>query len=86
MAFKRVTISIDEDLNNLWNEVTKKHRISKSGMVENYLRNVLHQLNHANISDAENYNEMLAIKELEKGLFDAEFDQSIEDYKDKKRG
>ncbi len=90
MAFKRVTLSIDEDLNNLWNKVAKKHRITKSGMVENYLRSVLHQLNHANITDVESYDEILAIKEKERNLFDyderAIFDQSVEDYRKEKRG
>lgn len=84
MAKKRVLLSIDDDLNNLWNEVAKKHRITKSGMVEHYLRNVLNELNHANISDAKNYDALLAIKEREKGLFDAEYDQSIYDYKEMK--
>lgn len=90
MAFTRVTLSIDEDINKLWNKVAKKHRITKSGMVETYLKRVLHELDHANISDAESYDEILAIKEKGKNLFDyderAIFDQSLEDYKKDKLG
>ena len=73
MARKKVLISIDKDLNNLWNEVVEKHRITKSGMVESYLFSVLHELNHANISEASNYDELLRIKEIEKGLFDLDY-------------
>jgi len=86
MAFKRVTISLDEDVNKLWNKVTKKHRITKSGMIESYLRRVLYQLGHASIDEASNYDELLKIKEIEKGLFDLEYDQDIETYKKDKLG
>ena len=38
---KRVTISIDEELNEKWNEISKKHGISKSGMVEDFIIQIL---------------------------------------------
>ena len=41
MAQKRVNISIDSELNDRWAEISKKHGITKSGMVEEYLREVL---------------------------------------------
>ncbi len=85
MAHKRVTISIDENVNKLWNKVSRKHRITKSGMVEIYLKKILHELDHTNISDAKNYDELLCIKELQKNLFDSDHDQSVEDYKEMKR-
>jgi len=41
MAQKRVNISINEDLNEVWSRVAKKHGLTKSGMVEEWLENVL---------------------------------------------
>ena len=41
MAFKRVMLSIDSDLNEHWNEIAKRHKVSKSGMVEDYLSRAL---------------------------------------------
>jgi len=38
---KRVTISIDEELNEKWNKIAKIHGISKSGMVEDFIRQIL---------------------------------------------
>lgn len=38
---KRVLISIPEKLNDRWGEVAKKHGISKSGMVEEFLNEVI---------------------------------------------
>jgi len=38
---KKVTITINEDINILWGEVAKKHNMSKSGMVEEFLGQVL---------------------------------------------
>ncbi len=41
MAQKRVNLSINEELNEVWNRVAKKHGLTKSGMVEEWLENVL---------------------------------------------
>jgi len=41
MAQKRVLISIDEDLNDRWNKVSKKIKMSKSSMVEDFLNQVV---------------------------------------------
>jgi len=41
MAQKRVNISIDEELNKQWARVAKKHGLTKSGMVEEWLQNIL---------------------------------------------
>ena len=86
MPKKKVLISIDDELNALWNKVAKKHRITKSGMIESYLIRILHQLDHASIKNVSEYDEILQIKEIEKGLFSSEYDESIEMYKEMKRG
>jgi len=41
MAQKRVMISIDSDLDARWKKVSKKIKMSKSGMVEDFLNEVL---------------------------------------------
>jgi len=41
MAQKKVLISIDEDMNERWNSVSKKIKMSKSGMVEDFLNQVI---------------------------------------------
>lgn len=41
MAQKRVMISIDEELDARWKKVSKKIKMSKSGMVEDFLNQVL---------------------------------------------
>jgi len=41
MAKKRVNISIDEELDKKWSEVAKKIGITKSAMVEEFLRDSL---------------------------------------------
>ena len=41
MAQKRITISIDPELNDRWAKVAKKLKMSKSGMVEDFLREVI---------------------------------------------
>jgi hypothetical protein len=89
MAQKRVTISIDSQINDRWTHVSKRHKITKSGMVEEYLEQILP------ILEAETPNKMVAkaMKEMGKSinltatLFDdMKHDQSIEDYKEMKRG
>jgi len=94
---KKVLISIPESLNERWGEVAKKHDITKSGMIEEFLYQVLPILEESVPS------KMLskAMKEMGKQidtsatLFDilhgnekamAEHDQSVEDYKELKRG
>lgn len=34
-------MSIDAELNERWNKVAKKHKMTKSGMVEEYLETIL---------------------------------------------
>jgi len=46
MAQKKVTITIDEELNDRWNVVSKKIRMTKSGMVEDFLKEVIPVLEH----------------------------------------
>jgi len=41
MAQKRISISIDPELNDRWGKVAKKLKMSKSGMVEDFLREVV---------------------------------------------
>jgi predicted transcriptional regulator len=38
---KKVTISLSEELNFRWGAVAKKHKISKSGMISDYLEQIL---------------------------------------------
>jgi metal-responsive CopG/Arc/MetJ family transcriptional regulator len=41
MPQKRIGMSIDAELNERWNKVAKKHKMTKSGMVEEYLETIL---------------------------------------------
>ena len=89
---KNVTISIDEDINALWTKTAKKHEISKSRMIEDFLREILPILNESTP------NKMMfkAMKKMAEGIDDsaslfeyderAIYDQSVEDYKKSKRG
>ena len=89
MAQKRIGLSIDEDLNELWTKLAKKHSITKSSMVEEFLGEVLP------ILDESTPNKMMvtAMKKMattiddSANLFDQmQYDESIEEYKKKKRG
>lgn len=70
MSHKKVMISIPPELNEKWNELSKKHRISKSGMIEDYLYRVLPQLDLASISDVDEYVELLRIRKIDKNASD----------------
>jgi antitoxin component of RelBE/YafQ-DinJ toxin-antitoxin module len=41
MSQRRVTISIDNELNERWTAVSKKLKMTKSGMIEDFLREVV---------------------------------------------
>lgn len=41
MAQKRVTLSIDSELNDRWANVAKRLKMTKSGMVKEYLEHIL---------------------------------------------
>ena len=41
MAQKRIALSIDEELNDRWAKVAKKLKMTKSGMVEDFLKEVI---------------------------------------------
>ena len=41
MARKRINLTIPEDLNDQWAKIAKKHGLTKSGMVEEWLNNIL---------------------------------------------
>jgi len=41
MARKRINLTIDEDINARWAKVAKKHGLTKSGMVDEWLENIL---------------------------------------------
>ena len=92
---KVISISIPEELNERWNAVAKKLKVTKSSMIDEYLEQILP------ILEQKNENKMLrmAMKEMAKSidatanLFDtpvynerAEFDKSVEDYKKEKLG
>jgi len=86
---KRVLVSIKEELIPRWSKVAKKHGITKSSMVEEYLEKILP------ILEAETPSKIMAkaMKQLSDEidttatLFDNMIhDQSIEDYKEMKRG
>lgn len=84
---KNVTISIDEDINALWTKLAKKHDISKSSMVEEFLESVLPILNEStpNKMMATAMKKMANTINNTATLFDAgEYDASIEEYKKRK--
>lgn len=80
MAKIRINITIDEDINTRWGKVAKKHKISKSSMVEEFIESVLP------ILEAETANKMMAkaMKEMGKtiNLTSNLFDK-VEEKKDK---
>jgi hypothetical protein len=41
MARKRINLTIPEELNERWAKVAKRHGLTKSGMVEEWLNNIL---------------------------------------------
>ena len=41
MAKIRVNVNLDKDLNDRWGKVAKKLRISKSGMIQDFLEQVI---------------------------------------------
>ncbi len=51
MAKKQVLIRIDEDLNDRWNIVSKKIKMSKTAMIESFLESSLPMLEHDNPTD-----------------------------------
>lgn len=81
---KRVTISIDESLNDRWGKVAKKHKITKSVLVQDFLEEILP------ILEAETANKMVArsMRKMAESidLSSSLFDDSVEDYKEMKRG
>lgn len=89
MAIIRINISVEKELNERWNEVAKKHDITKSGMINDFLLEVLP------ILEAQTPSKMMA-KAMKKmaeqidttaTLFDKmEHDKSVEEYKKIKRG
>ena len=90
MAQKRVSISIDERLNDRWKQVAEHHKITKSGMIESYLLKILPKLEHYDESFiGMNVEEVIGIDKVDeyKSLFDdIEVDQNIETYKKMKLG
>ncbi len=41
MSRKRISLTVPEELNDQWARVAKKHGLTKSGMVEEWLQSVL---------------------------------------------
>lgn len=66
MAQKRVLISIDEDLDKRWKAVSKKIKMSKSGMVEDFLNEVIPILEHDEPRDVMKH----ALDHIGKGVSD----------------
>lgn len=66
MAYKRVTISIDEDLNDRWNKVAKKIKMTKSGMIEDFLNEVVPILEYEEPRDVMKH----ALDHIGKGVSD----------------
>ncbi len=90
MAQKRISISIDERLNDRWKQVADHHKITKSGMIEAYLLKILPKLEHYDESFiGMNVEEVIGIDKVDeyKSLFDdIEHDQGIGTYKEMKIG
>lgn len=61
---KYVTLSIDEELNERWNKVAKKLKLSKSGMLQEFVEQILP------ILEEEKPNKMMAkaMKEMGKQI------------------
>ena len=93
MARIRVNISLTEELNDRWNSVAEKHDISKSGMIQDFLLEVLPILEETVPSKmmAKAMKKMSATIDDSATLFDKmnydqmEHDKSIEEYKEDKR-
>lgn len=66
MAQKKVTITIDEQLNDRWNEVAKKIKMTKSGMVEDFLKEVVPILEYEEPRDVMKH----ALDHIGKGVSD----------------
>lgn len=66
MAQKRVGISIDIELNERWNKISKKIKMSKSGMVEDFLNEVIPILEHESPRDVMAH----ALDQIGKGVSD----------------
>jgi len=90
---KKVTITIDEEVNARWNAVAKFLKMSKSSMVEEYLRQMLPILEQKtpNKMIAEAMKEMAKSIDLSASLFEvptyderAIYDKSVDDYKKEK--
>jgi hypothetical protein len=89
MAQKRVNITINEQLNERWNKAAKKHDISKSGMVTEFLLEVLPILEEStpNKMMAKAMKQMSEQIDTTATLFDQmSYDESVEDYKKNKLG
>ncbi len=84
MAKIKVTVNLDKELNQRWNNMAKKHKLSKSAMIGEYLEKILPILEKktANQMMAEAMRQMAVEIDTTASLFD----QSVEDYKDMKRG
>ena len=66
MAQRKVTITIDEKLNDRWNKVSKKIKMTKSGMVEDFLNEVVPILENEAPRDVMKH----ALKHIGKGVSD----------------
>jgi len=91
---KKVLISIDEEVNERWNKVCKRLELSKSGMVEEFVLQMLPILEQQTPNNmiASAMKEMAKQIDLSASLFDtptyderAIYDESVEDYKNKKK-
>ena len=86
---KRISLSIDAELNDLWGKIAKKHGLSKSGMVEEFLGGVLPILDESTPSKmmSKAMKKMAESIDDTASLFDGkQYDEDIEKYKKKKRG
>ncbi len=91
MPQKRINISIDERINERWTTASKMHNITKSGLVEAYLLRILPMLEQVNPSSVLDVplDELLGMDKIEdyKTLFDdMDYDESLNTYKEMKRG
>ena len=85
---KTASFSMDANVVNRLDKVSKRLKQTKSSIVEEMLLNLLPVLEQT----TPNKMVAMAMKEMAKGidttadLFDMEYDKSVEDYKDMKRG
>jgi len=95
MAQRRVTFSLDSSILERFREVSKKHKMTQSRIIQDYLDLIVPMLEEEspNLMMSKVLKRMAREVESTASLFEnmeheknIEYDKSVEDYKEKKRG